>query len=232
MSEGSLIAIGGHEDRQGERSILRAVAEAMCAGPMLIVATASQQPHRYFTMYRTAFDGIGVHDVRNLAVRDRTDARDPERLDMVEAAGGVFLTGGNQRRLVEPIRNTPLHDALRTLVERGGVIAGTSAGASALGEAMLTGSGNPRRSAGLRFVPDVVFDQHFAQRDRIGRLRRGLSAMPLCTGIGIDEDTAVTVCGTEATVIGSGEAWILHGDDPLRRLGAGATFTLGDSIAA
>ena len=229
---GALIAIGGHEDRDGERVILRAVAEAMCAGPMLILAAASRHPHRYFSRYRDAFGGIGVHDVRYLAAREPAYARDPQVLDAVGSAGGVFLTGGSQRRLVEPILGSPLHTALRDLVERGGVIAGTSAGASALGETMLSGTEDPQLTRGLGLVPGVMFDQHFAQRDRIGRLTAGLAHVPLHTGIGIDEDTALVVCGDDASVIGSGEVTVLESGRPARKLRPGDSFMLGDTIAA
>lgn len=229
---GSIIAIGGHEDRDGERVILRAVAEAMVAGPLLILATASRTPHRYYLRYSEAFDGIGVHAVRNLAVRDRHDAHDPALVAAAEGAGGIFLTGGSQLRFVDAIRNTPLHEALRELHTRGGVLAGTSAGASALGECMLAGSSELRLTSGLDLVPGVVFDQHFSQRDRIGRLTEAVAQMPLCTGIGIDEDTAVVLRGDDASVIGSGRITVVENGHPARQLSPGTGFSLGDTIAA
>ena len=233
MSErGTLVAIGGHEDRDGERVILRAVADAMCAGPMLVVASASRQPHRYFSRYRDAFGGIGVHDVRYLAVREAADASDAQVLDAVGGAGGVFLTGGSQKRLVEPILDSPLHQALLDVIERCGVISGTSAGASALGATMLSGTEHPVLSRGLGLVPGVMFDQHFSQRDRIGRLTSALTQVPLHTGIGIDEDTALVVCDDDATVIGAGTVTVLESGRPARRVHAGGSFTLGDTIAA
>jgi cyanophycinase len=165
MSEpGVLIPIGGHEDRDGERAILRAVAGAMRPGPLLILATASRQPFRYIARYREAFGGIGVHDVRELTVRDRTDAEDPNLTDLIDAAGGVFITGGSQLRLIEPIRDSAVHEALRRLHESGGVIAGTSAGASALGSCMLAGNRELRLTTGLGLIEEVLIDQHFAQR--------------------------------------------------------------------
>jgi len=232
MPEGAIIAIGGHEDRVGDRVILRAVADALGAGPLLILATASRRPFPYFDLYRTAFDGIGVHDVRSLDVRTRDDADDPELLDRVSAAGGVFLTGGSQRRLVDPIRDSRLHQALRDLHARGGVLAGTSAGASALGECMLAGTEDVRLSDGLGLLPDMMIDQHFSQRNRIGRLREALTRTTDCNGLGIDEDTAVVVRDGSATVIGSGQAWMLDRDHPARRFDAGSSFSLGDTIAA
>jgi cyanophycinase len=232
MPEGTLIPVGGHEDRDGRREILRAIGEAMGPGPLLILARASKQPFRYVQRYRGAFEGIGVRDVRELALRDRADADDPELLAQVAAAGGVYMTGGSQLRLVDPIRDTAMHRALRELHERGGVLAGTSAGASALGEVMLAGTRELRLSTGLGFLPRLMIDQHFAQRDRLDRLRSALTRRPGIDGIGIDEDTALVVRGREARVVGSGQVWMLQPGHPVRRLGAGETFTLGDTIAA
>ncbi|HEV7741245.1 MAG TPA: cyanophycinase [Pseudolysinimonas sp.] len=232
MSEGTIIAIGGHEDRTGERLILRAIAAAMCSGPLLIVATASAEPDRYLDLYRPAFARIGCPDVRDLPVRQRSDARDTALLDAIGTAGGVFLTGGSQRRLVGALRDTPMHDALRALVRRGGVVAGTSAGASAFGETMLSGTKDLQLTTGLGMVPGVIIDQHFAQRNRVGRLTEGLAQAGVRTGIGIDEDTALVIRGGEASVIGSGAVWLLEGGASAVQRRAGARFALDDTIAA
>ncbi|HTL40742.1 MAG TPA: cyanophycinase [Pseudolysinimonas sp.] len=232
MPDGTLIAIGGHEDRDGERLILRAVADAMSSGPLLILARASRQPFRYVQRYREAFGGIGVPEVRELAVRDREGADDATLRGQVAAAGGVFFTGGSQARLVRAILGTGVHHELRRLLERGGVIAGTSAGASALGEVTLAGTRELRLGEGLGLLPGLMIDQHFAQRDRLPRLRSALGRRPGIDGIGIDEDTALVIRGGEARVIGSGEVWMLDPEHPVRRLGAGSAFTLGDTIAA
>ncbi len=222
---GTLIAIGGHEDREGERRILRAVAEALDGGSLLIVATASRSPEKYVDMYREAFAGIGIDDVQWLAIRERGDAGDPAVLDAIAASAGAFFTGGSQARLLEAIRDTTAHRALRDLWRRGGVVAGTSAGASALGETAISGEEDMRFSPGLDFVPRVVIDQHFSQRDRLGRLRQGLSQTDEHVGIGIDEDTALVIRGEDAAVIGSGRVTLVAGSDEPR------TFQVGDGLS-
>lgn len=232
MPDGTLIAIGGHEDRDGERLILREVVDAMSSGPLLILARASRQPFRYVQRYREAFDGIGLGDVRELAIRDREGADDARLRGQVATAGGVFLTGGSQARLVGAIRGTGVHHDLRQVLERGGVVAGTSAGASAFGEVMLAGARELRLGEGLGLLPGLMIDQHFAQRDRLPRLRSALTRRPGIDGIGIDEDTALVIRGGEARVVGSGEVWMLEPERPVRRLAAGSAFTLGDTIAA
>ncbi len=212
---GTLVAIGGHEDREGDRVILRAVADALHGRQLLILATASQRPGAYEELYCVAFAAIGVEDVRPLALRDRQNAHDPAVVDAIAGSGGVFITGGKQTRLLEAVRGTPAHAELSRVWRDGGVLAGTSAGASALGETAVSGTDTVRLTSGLAYVPRVIIDQHFSQRDRMARLREGLNRTPDHIGIGIDEDTALVIRGDDATVLGSGTVTVLApGDEP------------------
>ncbi len=206
---GTLIPIGGHEDREGERLILRAVADALRGRPLLILATASQRPAAYEELYCDAFAAIGVPAVRPLALRDRQQAHDPAVVDAIAEAGGVFITGGKQTRLLEALRGTPAHAEFSRIWREGGVLAGTSAGASALGETAISGTDTVRLTSGLAYIPRVIIDQHFSQRARLARLRDGLERVPEHIGIGIDEDTALVIRGDEAVVLGSGKVTVV-----------------------
>ncbi len=223
---GTLIVIGGHEDREGDRRILRAVAERLEGRPLLILTTASRRPEKYIAMYQEAFAGIGVNDVRPLALRELGEASDPAVLDAISASGGVFITGGSQARLLDAVRNTPAHAGLRDLCRSGGVIAGTSAGASVLGGTVLSGTDEVKLFPGLGFVPYVVIDQHFSQRDRLARLTDGLARAAGHMGIGIDEDTALLIDGHDATVIGTGTVTVLADEEPPHTLVAGDHLAL------
>jgi cyanophycinase len=97
---------------------------------------------------------------------------------------------------------------------------------------MLAGTRELRLGEGLGLLPGLMIDQHFAQRDRLPRLRAALTRRPGIDGIGIDEDTALVIRGGQARVIGSGEVWMLDPEHPVRRLRAGSAFPLGDTIAA
>jgi cyanophycinase len=223
---GTLVAIGGHEDREGGRVILRAVADALNGRQLLILATASQRPRAYEELYCDVFAAIGVEDVRPLALRDRQNAHDPAVVDAIAGSGGVFITGGKQTRLLEAVRGTPAHAELSRVWREGGVLAGTSAGASALGETAVSGTDTVRLTSGLAYVPRVIIDQHFSQRDRMARLREGLGRTPDHIGIGIDEDTALVVRGDDATVLGSGKVTVVAAGEEPRGFASGQRVPL------
>jgi cyanophycinase len=223
---GTLVAIGGHEDREGDRLILRAVAEALRGRSLLILATASERPAAYEEMYCDAFTQLGVQEVRPLALRDRQSAHEPGLVEAIAGCGGVFMTGGKQTRLLEAVRGTPAHAEMSRVWREGGVVAGTSAGASVLGETALSGTDVVRLTSGLGYVPRVIIDQHFSQRDRMGRLREAIGRAVEHVGIGIDEDTALLIRGDEATVLGSGRVTVVAVGEEPRTLVAGQPVAL------
>jgi cyanophycinase len=126
-------------------------------------------------------------------------------LEGVEQAGAIFFTGGDQLQLTSQLGGTPHCDHIQAFYyQRGGVIAGTSAGASVICETMLvSGNGEDslkigdtlRMAPGLGFVKDMIIDQHFAERGRIGRLLTAVAQNPRLLGVGIDEDMAILVEG-------------------------------------
>ena len=137
-----------------------------------------------------------------------------------DGATGIFLTGGNQLRLSSTIGGTRLSRAIEERHHAGAVVAGTSAGASALSTHMIAfgASGlTPKQrmaqiSAGLGLLPGVIIDQHFQQRNRLGRLLALVAQNPSLLGIGIDEDTAGVVTPDQVfEVIGRGSVTIVDG---------------------
>jgi cyanophycinase len=216
---GPLIVIGGHEDKEGDRTILKEVAARLGGGRLVVATVASKVPAEYFDEYERVFGDLGVSEVRELYVNERLQASDPEKLACFEGAAGVFFTGGDQMRIASQIGDTPIELAVRELWSAGGVIAGTSAGASVMSDVMLIGgaSGESHRigdlhmSAGLGLIPDVVIDQHFAERGRIGRLMGAVSQNPRMLGVGVDEDTAFILERRELRVIGAGAVYAVDG---------------------
>jgi cyanophycinase len=214
---GPLIAIGGHEDKDGKRVILKAVAERLNGGRLVVATVASQNPEPYFEAYQAAFAALGVRDVIELYLDNRGQADDEAMRATIADAGGIFFTGGDQLRIASQIGDTPLETEIHRLQARGGVIAGTSAGASMQSEVMLVyGSGREthrigdvRMAPGLNLISGVIIDQHFAERGRIGRLLGAVAHNPRLLGIGLDEDTAIVVEGRLGTVIGSGGVTIV-----------------------
>lgn len=214
---GPLFAIGGHEDKEGRKVILDAIAKHVAGGRLVIATVASHRPEGYFDNYCAAFGALGVTDLVELYVSERGEAVDGEIGRALADAAGVFFTGGDQLRIVSQIGDTPIEAMVRDIHRRGGVIAGTSAGASVQGDTMLVaGSGSESHrigdlhmAPGLALIPDVIIDQHFAERGRIGRLLGAVAHNPRLLGIGIDEDTAIRVEGSTFEVLGSGGVTIV-----------------------
>lgn len=216
---GPLIVIGGHEDKEGDRLVLKEVASRLGKGMLVIATVASHEPDGYFQAYRQAFAPLGVTDLVELYVSERGETHSPEARDMLSRAAGIFFTGGDQLRISSQIGDTPIEDMVREIHRRGGLIAGTSAGASVMSETMLVrGSsaeshriGDLNMAPGLGFIRNVIIDQHFAERGRIGRLLGAVAQNPRVLGIGIDEDTAIIVDDGSFKVVGSGAVYIVDG---------------------
>jgi cyanophycinase len=218
---GLLMAIGGAEDKLRERVILRRFVE-VCGGPdgnLVVLATASEVQETG-ERYADLFYRLGAQTVEVLRITTREDAVEagPEVDDLLENASGFFMTGGSQLRISSALGGTAIAAALRRRHAEGMVVAGTSAGAAVLSRHMISmgeSGGTPRRrlvqmAQGLGFAPDLIIDQHFRRRDRMGRLITALSYNPEPLGIGVDEDTAAIVDGDGVmTVLGSGAVTVV-----------------------
>jgi cyanophycinase len=217
--DGTLVIIGGHEDKEGDCIILKEVAKLVGSGSLVVATVASHEPKGYFDSYKKAFSRLGLHDLSELYVEDRAETADRAKLEKLTDAAGVFFSGGDQLRISSQIGDTPFETQVRKIFSTGGVIAGTSAGASAMGETMLIRGasaeshriGDLHMAPGLGLVRDVIIDQHFAERGRIGRLLGAVALNPRILGIGIDEDTAIVVRGRRFRVLGAGAVYIVEG---------------------
>ncbi len=213
--KGTLVIIGGAEDKQGRCTILRRVV-ALSAGErghMLVVTVAARDQEDTGGQYVEVFRRLGMGQVEMLAVRSRREAASRELARRLKDATAIFFTGGDQLRISSLLGGSELGRSLDRAYREGVIIAGTSAGASAMSRTMIVGGEEadaPRHDAvrmapGLGLIDEVVVDQHFAQRGRIGRLLSAIAQNPQVLGMGIDEDTAVTV-GPDGRleVLGSG----------------------------
>ncbi len=219
-SSGAIIAVGGAEDKVNGRDILeRFVMEAGGREARLaILPTASAIPDERAAFYSQLFADIGAGEAFHVPIASREDAQQGDNVAALERASGVFLTGGDQARLVSALSDTPAFDALWARLKQGGVLAGTSAGASAFSATMIAGGQaglQLRRDAvrlapGLGIIQRLIIDQHFSQRDRLGRLLAAVALEPERLGVGIDEDTAIVYWGSgELEVIGSGHVFVV-----------------------
>ncbi|CAN5488219.1 cyanophycinase [soil metagenome] len=220
QKEGPLIIIGGHEDKEGDKVILKAVAERLNGGRLVLATIASHAPEGYLETYQRAFAALGVTDLVELYVEDRAETHDDGKLSLLDGAAGVFFSGGDQLRISSQIGDTPIEARIRQIWRDGGVLAGTSAGASVMSDTMMVRGasaethriGDLRMAPGLGLVRDVIIDQHFAERGRIGRLLGAVAQSPRVLGVGIDEDTAIIVGGDIFRVIGSGAVYVVDAE--------------------
>jgi cyanophycinase len=218
---GSLMIIGGHEDKDGRSEILAKVAERVGKGKLVVATVGSEEPEELWKEYKKAFGELGVKRVEHLHVETRDEALDEKNAKILDGATVVFFTGGDQLRITSQLGDTPVYQKLHDIYERGGTIAGTSAGASVMSGTMLVAGGqegSPRLGDLIRMAPgfglihDVIIDQHFAERGRVGRLVAAVSQNPAHLGIGIDEDTAILVENeTDFWVIGKGAVYVVDG---------------------
>ena len=216
---GYIVPVGGAEDKMGDVAILRRFA-ALCGGAgcrIAIIPTASMQTETG-SRYEELFHGLGVREARALPIMTRADGEHPEWLEVLDQVDGVFLAGGNQLRLSTTIGGTQVAKALRRRNREGMHVAGTSAGAAFLCEHMIAygkEGASPRAkivtmAPGLGLTNRVIIDQHFRQRDRLGRLLTALAFNPFAIGIGLDENTAAFIGPDETLeVVGGGALTIV-----------------------
>ena len=214
--------IGGAEDKVRERVILARFVK-LAGGTdarIAVISSASSLGPLAGEMYKRVFGELGASDVSPIHATNRTQANDPDAARTVHDSTGIFMTGGNQLRLSSTIGGTALAQQIVRRHREGAVVAGTSAGASAMSTHMVafgaSGSTPKQRmvqmAAGLGILPGVIVDQHFEARNRLGRLLAIIASNPSLLGIGVDEDTAGVVGPDRVLeVIGRRSVTILDG---------------------
>lgn len=220
---GQLLIIGGHEDKEDDRLILRYLAKEIGSGKLVVATVASGAPDDYWATYEAVFRRLGVRHLYKLDVETRAEAKSERKVRILDDADAVFFTGGDQLKLTSLLGDSPIYERLKEIYEEGGTIAGTSAGASVVCETMLVsgaGAESHRIGTSLSMAPGfglisgVIIDQHFAQRGRIGRLIGAVAHNPRMLGIGIDENTAIVYDHRNAfEVIGEGAVYVVDGQD-------------------
>ena len=223
--EGDLLVIGGAEDKLGRRTVLREFIEraGRAEARIAVVPTASSLGPEIIDVYSALFTRLGAGEVYGVRPEDRSQASDPTLVRELERATGIFMTGGNQLKLSTVIAGTPFGQAIVDARHRGVTVAGTSAGASIQSSHMVAfgpGGSTPKQrmtqvAAGLGLVENCVIDQHFAQRNRYGRLLMIVSQSPQLLGMGVDEDTAAIISRTDGSdvlrVVGRGSVTLMDG---------------------
>ncbi len=220
--KGQLLIVGGHEDKEGDKEILRELANLVGAGKLVVSTIASAEPEDLWNTYEPVFRGLGIRHVHHLHAESRADACSTRCMKILEDATAVFFTGGDQLKITSLIGDTPVFSRIFEIFLEGGTIAGTSAGASVMSETMMVrgngeeshrvGGDGLQLAPGFGFAKDMVIDQHFAERGRIGRLLGVVGQNPRIIGIGIDENTAILMRPhRDFRVLGEGGVTVLDG---------------------
>jgi cyanophycinase len=170
------------------------------AAPIVVFPTASELADTG-RVYERELAALGAKRVEALPVHERRDAERADLVAKVEAAGGIFFSGGDQRRITAALLGTPLGRAVEAAYRRGAAVGGTSAGLACMSALMLTGEGDFEgvRAGAVEVVPGLgllegaVLDQHFLARQRLNRLLTVILERPELLGIGVDEATAIWV---------------------------------------
>lgn len=213
-TRGWIVPIGGGEEKENKPQILQRFVE-LCGGrdaDIVVLPTASRLADTG-ARYEKIFSGLGAGRVSSVDFDSRVQCENPESLRRIGEATGIFFTGGNQLSLSTILGGTPVAKLVRTRNAEGVHVAGTSAGASFISEHMIAFgeegaspiAGSVRLAPGLGLTNRVIIDQHFRQRDRIGRLLTAMAYNPFAVGIGLDEDTAAFISpGNVIEVEGTG----------------------------
>lgn len=216
-----LVIVGGAEDRLQDRIILRKFTD-YCGGSQArirVITAASADPDGVWQSYQSVFRSLGVDDVQRLAIHDRDSAHAQPLQSEILQADGIFMSGGDQSKLMASLWDTPAYRSLhQTFHLNRCCIGGTSAGAAVMSRHMIAQGPavlRPSKEAvdtdiGLGLLSQAVVDQHFSERRRLARLLSTLAMRPDLLGVGIDEDTALVIESGEAIeVIGKGSVTLV-----------------------
>lgn len=221
-AHGSLVVVGGGQ--MGAEIVNRFIELAGGKdAPLVVIPTAGGDADSLYTQSCRCADFLrraGAKHVTVLHSYERKLAESDSFVRVIRSARGVWFPGGRQWRLADSYLGTPTERELHALLERGGVIGGTSAGASIQASYLVRGApeGNtivmsPGHEQGFGFLRNVAVDQHVMVRNRLNDLPEVLRAYPHLLGIGVDEGTALVVHGDEFEVIGRSKAFVYGGSD-------------------
>jgi len=222
--KGSLFIIGGGS-RPVElikKIILESEIDKDGYGIVLPMASSEQDSSVFYA--KIPFQKEGVKNIYGMYFK-KNQIPTNEQLDSIKNAKLIYITGGDQDRFMNIVKNTPIEMAIRENFKRGGMIAGTSAGAAVMSEKMITGNelkhatyhstflnleeNNIELKKGLGFIKNAIIDQHFVRRSRYNRLITAVIEYPTLKGVGIDESTAIFIKDGKAEVVGNSQVIVL-----------------------
>jgi cyanophycinase len=225
VQKGKLFIIGG--GNRSDAMLNRMIDEALLRekGYVFILPMASESADSAIIWSGEQFVRNGIENVTGYNFRAGELPR-KQLIDSLQNASLIYICGGDQARFMKSVAGSPVFDAIHTAFRNGAVIAGTSAGAAVMSKKMITGNelrypqynetfkcieaGNIEYADGLGLIKTVIIDQHFVKRSRYNRLITSVLENPDLPGIGIDESTAILVCGNAAEVVGESQVIVFR----------------------
>jgi len=220
VAKGALVIVGGGKM---PADVTNKFIELAGGPEALIVVLPTANPDPVPVKEEAGFlTRAGAKHVVSLTGREPKDVEDPKSLAVLRKARAVWFGGGRQWRFVDAYEGTRAEELFRDVLRRGGVIGGSSAGATIQGAYLCRGSplGNHQMSCegyerGFGFLPGVAIDQHFTQRKRFEDMTALMKTYPQLLGIGLDEATAIVVKGSMARVMGRGQVHFYDRNKPV-----------------
>lgn len=226
---GTVAAAGGEEVPEQLLSLIRQATGEN--GVVAVLTTASDNPAEAAARAEAWLSSAGCKKVVTDAITTDLPTRSAF-LDQLRNASAVWICGGQQSRLAEAWHGTAIEAELHGILQRGGFVGGTSAGAAILSRIMIaSGSDQPQLGTGWDMIPGVIIDQHFTERRRLERLEIAVRQNPTLAGLGVDEGTAAVAAGRTLTVVGSGSVTVVlppcgYRSDNIIRIPAGQSADL------
>ena len=224
FKKGSLFIIGGGSRPSELTKKIIHESEIDKEGYGIILPMSSSEQDSAVFYAKIPFQKEGVKNIYGMYFK-KNEIPTNEQLDSIKNAKLIYISGGDQDRFMNIVRNTPIEMAIRENFKRGGMIAGTSAGAAVMSEKMITGNelkhatyhstflnleeNNIELKKGLGFIKNSIIDQHFVRRSRYNRLITAIIEYPTLKGVGIDESTAIFIKNGKAEVVGNSQVIVL-----------------------
>ena len=222
--KGKLFIIGGGQRSDAMMTQLVSLSDLQKKDYIVVLPMSSEEPDSAYIYFKKQFEKLTPNPIIMLNF-DKTTATNKVLNDSLQNAKLIFISGGDQSRFMNVVKNTPIYTAIHRAYENGSTIAGTSAGAAVMCEHMITGNqkleskysetfnniryDNLETTTGLGLVKNVIIDQHFLKRSRYNRLLSALVEFPTHIGIGVDESTALIVRNKKIEIVGESEVIVV-----------------------
>ena len=255
-AKGTLFIIGGGDRPPALMKELVAASNLHTGDYVAVLPMSGASPDTSFYYFKADLKPVCNNEIVNLNFKS-SEVNNKLRLDSLEKAKLIFITGGDQERFMDVVLNTPVYDAIHRAYKNGATIAGTSAGAAVMSKFMITGNElvgdtalkstfrkvvdkNLEIKPGLGLMSNVIVDQHFIVRSRYNRLLSAIARFPELVCVGIDEETAIIVTGNKARVAGNSQVVVISKPEDLKITDSGlikmkdvrfSIFTAGDSFS-